>query len=126
MSGSAKIFWLSAYAGTMAVIVWLTVIAREQVVASLSTSEAAREWDEWRRAAQDQANKGPVARRPPKTAEPPALIVMRDSFPAVLVAVVAFGTFLFAILFVAGQSLWPASRELHGSIKMGESGEPHI
>jgi hypothetical protein len=119
MSTGAKILWLAAYVCTIAAIMWLVFAVREQVVVRLSTPEAEREWTEWREAAQEQANKGPVARRPPKTPEPPALIMLRDYFPAVLAAGAVFGTFLFAILFVTARAIWPGS-ERTGSITVGE------
>jgi hypothetical protein len=120
MSTTAKLLWLSAYVGAMAAIVWLAFPLRERVVTSLSTTEAAREWNQWRTAAQEQANKGPVARRPPKSTEPPALIMMRDHFPAILAAGLVFGTFLFVILFISVRALLPDGSERQGTIKIGE------
>ncbi len=79
---------LSIFAGYIALaaiviggMFWL----RGSVVANLSTPEAKADWQSWRtKAAQDDGTHSPVQRTVPTSAEPPALVLMRDHFAAVL------------------------------------------
>ena len=85
------------YLVTMAAMVWGLVAARQTVLADLGSADSLREWQKWK--AESQAKKdSPVARRPTKADEPPALTLFRDYFVAVIVTALAVGTFLFAFL----------------------------
>jgi hypothetical protein len=75
------------------------------VVLSTATAESQQEWDQWRESVREgDANMGPVARRVPKSVEPPALVLLRDHFfvclaIALVLSTVLLGTF---ILFARG------------------------
>jgi hypothetical protein len=78
-------------------------LARKSALATFGSAAAQAEWDEWRQeAAEQSAAGGPVARKIPKSSEPPALVLMRDHFGAcvgaALVAVVGvYGTFVLLL-----------------------------
>ena len=80
-------------------IVGLTFSARRWALQELATPAAHRQWETWREdVRQGRDPQGPtVARRTPGSAEPPALILLRDYFPACLVAAISFSSLLFAM-----------------------------
>ncbi len=90
----------------MIVAFWLLTIARERVIASLSNPQAQAQWQRWREdAASQQADpNAAVRRRAPKSPEPPALVLMRDSFPAIVAAMLTVTTlcFAFAVMSLRG------------------------
>jgi hypothetical protein len=94
--------WLA----TMALTFWLLTLARQHVIASLSTPEAQGQWQRWQQEeAERQADPtSSVRRRAPKSPEPPALVLMRDSFSAIVGAmfVVATLCFAFAVMSLSG------------------------
>lgn len=58
---------------------------RGEALRTYGTSSAQTEWNEWRTDAIKAAKEGgPVVRQAPKSAEPPALVLMRDHFAACL------------------------------------------
>ena len=78
----------------------------------MARTQAQAEWDAWREDAKKMAEEpGPVKRRVPKSAEPPALVLMRDHFAVCLGLArcccrrVLFGTFMF---FVRGAMATPS------------------
>jgi len=78
---------------------------RENVLAVYGTPEAQVEWDTWREDATRLAEgAGPVKRRAPTSAEPPALVLMRDHFAVCLGLAVVLSTVLFGtlMLFIRG------------------------
>jgi hypothetical protein len=96
---------MAAYAATMSATVWLLWSARASVLASLDDPAERAHWQEWKEREESQAMKGsPVERRPPVSDEPPSLVLMRDSFGAVVSSCLILGTVLFAFLaiFVRG------------------------
>jgi hypothetical protein len=79
--------------------------ARHQAFATYGDQAAQVEWDAWREDAQKLAKgTGPVARRTPKSAAPPALVLMRDHFVICLTASVLLSSVLFftMLAFVRG------------------------
>ena len=106
MLSRSTILWFVAWLATLAVVVWMLTLARQRVIATLGSPEAQADWQRWREEeAARQADPGaPVRRRMPKSLEPPALVLMRDHFPAIvamslLVTSVCFG---FAVLTFRG------------------------
>jgi hypothetical protein len=94
---------------------------RRAALATYGTPQAQAEWEAWRRAAGEMAQApGPVRRRPPASAEPPALVLMRDHFGVCLAGALLLASVLFGTL------LWLA----HGALGAGsfrgpwESGKP--
>jgi hypothetical protein len=91
------IVWLVAYAVLVAAIALLLVHVRRRAIESLSGPEARAEWQRWK---EDEERRhadelGPVRRRPPTSVEPPALVLLRDSFPGILAVSLLVVTFLF-------------------------------
>jgi hypothetical protein len=87
-----------AWLAMTCVVVGLLVVARSQLIARLSRPDAQADWERWQQEeAARQANpETPVKRRPPKSAQPPAFVLMRDSFPAVVAALLVVTTLCFA------------------------------
>lgn len=96
--------WFLGWLATLLVVAWLLWTARQRVVADLNRPEARADWQQWQRdeAARQADATAPVRRRPPKSAEPPALILLRDSFPAIaavcmLAATICYGFVMLAL-----------------------------
>jgi hypothetical protein len=102
-----SILWLMAYCALMATIVGVMVRVRSAAMQSFGTAGAQAEWNTWRADAQEMSEgKGPVRRRPPKSAEPPALVLMRDHFGiclalALLLSSLLYGTAMFFLRGIA-------------------------
>jgi hypothetical protein len=93
----ADLIWLQLYVALLVAVVGGLFFARQRALIAYGTEEAQSEWDAWR----DDAKKlggGPVVRREPKSAEPPALVLMRDYFAVCLVIAVALSSVLFGTL----------------------------
>jgi hypothetical protein len=98
----AAALWLLAYLAVMGAVVGGMLYGRRQAQLVYGTGEAQTDWDAWREGAKQLAGEGPVKRRPPQSAEPPALVLMRDHFAACLglalvLTSILFGTFMFFI-----------------------------
>jgi hypothetical protein len=89
---------LSAYLATMVVLVATLLVARRHVIATLDTPEGRRQWRAWREQTQKRQEGGAVVRRPVTADEPPALILLRDYFTAIVITTLAIGSFLFAFV----------------------------
>ncbi len=92
--------WLAVYLGWMAFVVVYLLQFRQQQIAEFSTAQSQQDWQVWRNDPVQNAA-APVQRRPPKSAEPPALLLLRDHFDVVMAAAVVFGTALFGMLMFA-------------------------
>jgi hypothetical protein len=88
------------------IVAYLTVIvsvvgglayARSRVLDELGRPEAIAEWRQWKEATR-QTGGAPVTRRVPTTDEPPALVLFRDHFAAIIVTSVAIASFMVAFL----------------------------
>jgi hypothetical protein len=97
--------WLAAYAAVVAGVVVAMFQLRRLAFENFDTPEARAEWEAWREAPPNQRDDLPVKRRPPTSAEPPTLVLMRDYFGVMLTAAVVFSSLLFAALSIA---LWGA------------------
>ena len=96
---------LIGYAALLAAVMFAMFSARDRALTRLSTPESITEWEAWRNdVRQQQTNPGPVARRVPKSGEPPALVLMRDHFGVTLFGAVLFSTALYwvTVWFVNG------------------------
>jgi hypothetical protein len=99
----ANAMWSLAYLAVMAAVIGAILKVRSDVLATYGTPSAQTDWDDWRaEAKQMEGGKGPVKRRQPKSAEPPALVLMRDHFAvclggALLLTSVLFGTFMMLV-----------------------------
>jgi hypothetical protein len=95
--------WIIVLIGYLAVVVGVLLgfqSARDWAHTALSNPQATEEWQDWtsdeatRAASPDQ----PVRRRTPKSAEPPALVLLRDYFVAVVGASLVIATFAYALM----------------------------
>ena len=89
-----NLIWSLLYIAMVAVIVWQMSEVRTSLMVRLSTPEAQADWEQWRT---DTTKPGPVARRQPKSTEPPALVLMRDYHGICLGAAVFFSSLLFLV-----------------------------
>jgi hypothetical protein len=95
----SDLIWLALYIALLAAVVAGLFEGRRRAMAAYGTDEAQVQWDTWREDAKSQAEgKGPVARRVPKSAEPPALVLMRDYFAVCMVIAVALSSVLSGTL----------------------------
>ncbi|HEX2477182.1 MAG TPA: hypothetical protein VHK01_20670 [Lacipirellulaceae bacterium] len=108
-SESFRLRWLivsiAGYIVMIVTIVWSLRSARDWALAELATPESIRKWEAWREDVRQQDKQaGPVRRRVPKSAEPPALVLMRDYFAVSLVGAMLFMTLLYWVIawFVRG------------------------
>jgi hypothetical protein len=90
---------IAGYLLLIGIIIWSVMAARHWAFTELATPEASREWETWREDERRQETQtGPVRRRVPKSAEPPALVLMRDYFAVSLVGAVTFMTLLYWVI----------------------------
>jgi hypothetical protein len=100
--------WLAAYAVAMAALAGGLVHLRGQVLNTLDTPKARREWQAWREEMAREAEQGgPVQRRVPKSDVPPAVILFRDYFAACLATTLLIGTVVFAMIALGVRALFP-------------------
>ncbi len=105
--------WFALYLATMAGLVYWLAEARGWALTTLDNPQAQAHWLEWKTAAAgDQDQPSLVARRIPKSDNPPALILFRDSFPGILVTCLVLGTFLFCFMMVLVRGAFrPSARQ---------------
>jgi hypothetical protein len=107
MSRVARIVVLFAYVALVAGVTFGMFYARDEVAPALDTREGHENWDAWRHEAADQAaGKGPVARREPKSVEPPLVVLMRDYFAVCLAGALFFTSLLFAVMLFVIQGIF--------------------
>ena len=99
----ASFVWLLAYLVFLALIAGGVYYGRSRALAIYGSGEAQAEWDTWRADAKKMAEAPhPVKRRIPGSAEPPALVLMRDYFAiclggSLVLSTVLFGTFMVLV-----------------------------
>lgn len=106
-----NLVWLALYLLTMAAVVVGLSMARQRALADFANPEARAQWDEFRADIQKtvQDPQSPVARRVPKSEEPPTLLLLRDHYWTCLVIALVltsalFGTFMIMVRGVFGSS----------------------
>lgn len=84
------------YIGFICTLVTMLVVARDSVLADASAENSDVSWQDWRTEAkrQEEGN-GPVARRVPKSTEPPTLVLLRDHFATSMTILLVLSTALF-------------------------------
>ncbi len=102
----AHLLWLAAYLATMTAVVLVILEIRRSTLRDMDTPEARAQWQAWREAEPNRDASGPVRRRPPSSAEPPALVLMRDYFAVVMSAAMIFGSLLFAAIMMAARGVF--------------------
>ncbi len=80
-------FWFLVGALVLLLASWWLWHVRDRVLAELSSDQGRAAWQDWKDYTHRTAERGgPVARRAVQSDEPPALVLVRDHFPAVLAA----------------------------------------
>jgi hypothetical protein len=80
-------------------VVWSLAAARQSALATLATEQSIDDWQTWRNdVRRQQTEPGPVARRVPKSAEPPGLVLMRDYYAVCVTGALLFTSLLYWIL----------------------------
>ncbi len=103
----ALVICLVVYFGGAVGIVFVVANARVDAIENLSAPEEQAHWQEWKAEAAREG--GPVARRPPKSDEPPTLVLLRDHYPVMVGASLVFYTFLFALAVFLGRGMMRGS-----------------
>lgn len=94
---SRGLLWLGAYLALMTTVVFSMVTVRGCSMARFGTTQARDDWQRWRDVAERQSRgDGPVQRRVRESAEPPALVLMREHF----IACTSFALIMSSALFV--------------------------
>ena len=88
------------YLAMVTLIVWGLFNYRSGAIETYGTDRASAQWQDWRQAAEKLGNEGPVARRVPKSGEPPALVLMRDHFSACLGISILLSSCLFGWMMI--------------------------
>ena len=91
---------VALYVVMIAAVIWMTFQARSAVIAGAAASPRAQEeWTQWREDVKSGAvpDDGAVARRTPRSTEPPWLVLTRDHFAVCLAAAVTFSSVLFFV-----------------------------
>jgi hypothetical protein len=91
--------WGVCYLALVCAILALLLYARRRTLAELASADSVKQWQAWREDVKHQdADLGPVQRRVPKSAEPPALVLMRDYFGVCLAGALLFSTVLYWVI----------------------------
>jgi hypothetical protein len=104
-SGQFRVAATTVYVLTMIALVLGLFRARQWVAGTYSDNAARSEWQSFRDdVVRQSTDNAPVRRRVPQSAEPPALVLMRDYFVVCLAISLVLSTALFATmtLFVGG------------------------
>ncbi len=118
--------WLASYLACMAGLVYWLAAARGWALTELTTPQAQSEWQRWKRDATEHTvvGDGPIERRAPKSDEPPALVILRDSFPGVILTCLALGSFVFCFLMVVIRGAFRSATRHYLGARGNEWGEP--
>jgi hypothetical protein len=91
--------------GAIGIVVGLAHV-REATIEDLSAPLEQMHWQKWKaEASRQDGTTGPVARRPPKSDEPPMLVLLRDHYAVIVVAGLTFYSFLFWLALFLGRGL---------------------
>jgi hypothetical protein len=98
--------WLIAYVIIVATVLAALRYGREMVITRMGDPESVAAWQQWAEETRRPVAPGEsVERRPVKSDEPPALILMRDHFGSVQAVSLVIGTFLFCFLGFLGYGI---------------------
>ena len=110
---AANFAWLIAYLVMVGCVSFALQWYRDVATNRYATEQAGAHWQEWRRAAAELGESGPVKRTMPKAAEPPALLLMRDYFGSCLAISLLLTSALFLWFMVALRGAFrPAAKYL--------------
>jgi hypothetical protein len=84
------------YAAVMGALLFGLYTARNSANQNFSTSDARRDWDDWRKSTETSDHTGrPVQRSIPRSQEPPTLVLLRDHFGVCAAASICITSALF-------------------------------
>jgi hypothetical protein len=116
---------LAGYLTTIVAILWGLRQAREAVLARMGDEQTVAAWRDWAEETRRPIEPGQaVERRPVKSDEPPALILMRDHFGSVRLVSLLIGSFVFAFLTFLGVGIWRQSRDPRAPGQKPDAREP--
>jgi hypothetical protein len=119
------LLWGLAYCAVMSTIVGAMVRVRTTAMDAFGTQDAQSEWDAWRDDAQEMSKgQGPVRRRPPKSAEPPALVLMRDHFGVCLALALVLSSLLYGTAMFFLRGVFSSGGKFGSSTQSGPKNEP--
>jgi hypothetical protein len=103
--------WLAGWLALLLAGGWLLLDVRRRTLDEFAQEAARAQWRAWKDAVErNDPNLGPVARRPPKSDEPPGLVLLRDHFPAVAIGCAVFVSLTYAFFAVALTGLFGTPR----------------
>jgi hypothetical protein len=103
--------WLVAYVAILGGIAMLTIHFRDAILAD--NAQTTKSWEQWREAeVQREGESGPIQRAPPKSREPPMVVLMRDNFGVILAASIIFPGMIIGFLMMV----------LRGVVRQASSG----
>jgi len=96
----ADLGWIIGYLGLMILIIAALFHYRQVAVAALASPAAQADWQAWKQAEEDRSRDPDalVRRKPPRSDEPPHLVLLRDHFPAVLGSLLLITSFFYGFL----------------------------
>jgi hypothetical protein len=98
---SRTIAWLATYLAVMVALTVALFYVRRVVVERLSQPEALANWKDWKTDTERmQQQPATATRRPVKSAEPPALVLLRDHFGPILATTLIIASFMLGFLAV--------------------------
>jgi hypothetical protein len=118
MHGMARLFgsiwpWLVTYVVILCGIAFFTIHLRDTILTD--NAETANSWEQWRQAEiQREGEPGPIQRAPPKSHEPPMVVLMRDNFGVILGASIIFPGIIIGFLIIV----------VRGVLRQSSSGTP--
>ena len=93
------ILLVAGYIALVAIIIAGMLLLRQNVLASQTTPQAQAAWNQRRvEASKQDGTHSPVQRSVPRSDEPPALVLMRDYFAAVLIGLLLPISALYAFI----------------------------
>jgi hypothetical protein len=118
MHGMARLLasvwpWLVTYVVILCGIALFTIHLRNTILAD--NAETASSWEQWRQAeVKREAQAGPIQRAPPKSREPPMVVLMRDNFGVIFAASIIFPGIIIGFLMIV----------LRGVVRQSSNGTP--
>lgn len=91
--------WGVGYFALLAGVLYAMDAARSYAVTQMATDESLADWRKWREdVRREQRSPEVVARRVPKSVEPPMLVLLRDHYPVLLGGAIMFSSILYGTL----------------------------
>lgn len=108
LSRSISLAWLLGFVVFMAAIAAALFYARSQALATLNDDDSRGKWREWQDEVkrQQQSKTSPVQRRVTNSDEPPTLVMLRDSFPAIILVCLLAGALFYLFLAYLARGMW--------------------